>query len=114
MKSIAQKAAEYANNLCFSKESMQYLSKEDFEMTFKEGAEYALQNQWISVEDELPIEGDLVFTHIKNTKIVRVDMLFKDPVIRNGNYKFNENYGRLIFSHGDNVDYWMPIPKLTK
>lgn len=112
MKSIAQKAAEYANNLCFSKESMQYLSKEDFEMTFKDGAQYALEHQWISVDDDLPYKHKELLN--SETGTVRVNIINEWGHIELVIMLFYEDEWHWSNESLNEVRYWMPIPKLTK
>lgn len=62
---------------------------------FIAGAKYALQNQWISVEEALPQKDDLYFVLINNTH-PRV------TEFENGKW---QGY--------DNITHWMEIPKNT-
>ena len=77
------------------------------EPVFLEGAEFALNNQWISVEDDLPCnheeltDGNVtrpIFVHDKNGKYdvtVMAKFVKWDFII-------------------DGITHWMPIPEITK
>lgn len=60
---------------------------------FKEGANYALQNQWISVSEALPQKDDLYFVLINSTHPQVTEF-------ENGKW---QGY--------DNITHWMEIPK---
>ena len=76
---------------------------------FLEGAEFVLENQWISVEDSLPCNHqELLDGNITRQVFVRT---------KNGGYdiSFMINFTRREFIIGlENVTQWMPIPKLPK
>lgn len=79
---------------------------------FLEGAEFALENQWISVEEDLPCNHKelllstgyhtvSVFTY-KKGGAVGIDNM----IIRNGKWEWE--------AWKENYLYWMPIPKFPK
>lgn len=76
---------------------------------FIEGAKFALENQWISVEEDLPYNHEkLLDGNITRQVFVRT---------KNGGYdiSFMFNFIRWEFVIGlENVTHWMPIPKLPK
>lgn len=100
MKTIAEKAKEYANGVFEDFiESVDFFTSEDIENAVKHGVELA--QKWISVEDELPIVksngfSDLVITKNKynNYKLERYDFESKC---------FNE------LRYGDEVTHWRQI-----
>ena len=81
---------------------------------FLEGAKFALNNQWINVEDDLPcnhedmynMSGSFIYTNdvlaLDGTRPVIVYMIFND---KTGEWKWNKPL---------NIKYWLSIPKLTK
>ena len=76
---------------------------------FLEGAEFALENQWISVEEDLPCNHE----ELLDGNITRQIFVRK----KNGEYgiSFMINFTRWEFIIGlENVTHWMPIPKLPK
>ena len=87
---------------------------------FLEGANFALENQWISVEDDLPCNHEELRKDDCNTKDVWVILLWNDNPkhilieYRNmdkkvdplGWYWPNPKYLK--------VTHWMPIPQLPK
>lgn len=72
---------------------------------FISGATFALQNQWISVEEALPIEDEPVFIAIKEKK--------EDDTKFNVAF-FDKEIGWFAFGFGlcDKITHWMPIPQL--
>lgn len=81
---------------------------------FLEGAKFALENQWISVKNDLPcnhddmynMSGSSIYTNdvlaLDDTRPVIVYMIFND---KTGEWKWNKPL---------NIKYWFPIPKLPK
>lgn len=71
------------------------------EECFRQGAEWADANRWISVEDELPPDGNCLVAYrfgVAESKFV---------------------FGRFILSRGDftkvpEVTHWMPLPEPPK
>ena len=78
---------------------------------FLEGAKFALENQWISVEDDLPCNHkELVITSSPYTKRVMV--------IEDGGYYFDlmvlSNNGEWKWIYSFNPSHWLSIPKMPK
>ena len=78
---------------------------------FLEAADYALNNQWISVEDDLPCNHkELVVKGTPYTKRVMV--------IEDGGYYFDlmvlSNNGEWKWLYSFHPTHWMPIPKMPK
>ena len=81
---------------------------------FLEGANFALNNQWINVEDDLPcnhedmynMSGSFIYTNdvlaLDGTRPVIVYMIFND---KTGEWKWNKPL---------NIKYWFPIPEPPK
>ena len=84
---------------------------------FLEGAEYALNNQWISVDEDLPCNhSDLVLTYNDipfSTKrvLVMTDIhtLFLCEMKKDDDRGWIWNY-----STKDKITHWMPIPEPPK
>ena len=78
---------------------------------FLEGAEFALENQWISVKDDLPCNHEeLICENGSDTKRV--------IVIESGGYHFDlmtlSNNGKWKWLYSFHPTHWMPIPELPK
>lgn len=82
---------------------------------FLEGAKFALENQWISVKDDLPYNhmelvcGTEVSEGTKTTQVlalfIRYDGVWSDYMVYiNGKWRWD----------GPEPDFWTPIPKLQK
>ena len=79
-------------------------------LAFLEGADFALNNQWISVEEDLPYNHEelLLYDNITHQVLVRK---------KNGEYdiSFIFYFIKWEFIIGlENVTHWMPIPKLPE
>lgn len=77
---------------------------------FIEGANFALDNQWIRVEDNLPYEYLELFASIDITvpiltKTDRLNCFVQNMYCKGQEWEFSE---------GGGVSHWMPIPKLPK
>ena len=81
---------------------------------FLEGAKFALDNQWISVEEDLPCNNDeLIYCH-NNNRTVNVLVCYKGNVYAI-EYMFNSTKRGLGWEWSNSTPcYWMPIPKLPK
>ena len=77
------------------------------EESFIAGYKYALNNQWINIKDELPKLDE-------NGLSCDVFVYCSDKSIKVSYFSY---YKEFINPEGfdviDNVEYWMPIPKLT-
>ena len=84
---------------------------------FLEGAKFALENQWISVADDLPCNNSDVIHFGFTNRVLVIDEhknIFIAYMKKNGNnewiwYSDEDNFGLLHV-----VTYWMPIPKLKE
>lgn len=87
-----------------------------YHLFFLEGANFALENQWISVEDDLPCNHEELIDKKNMTK--RVLVIGKDgksnvtPNIMS--MFFIENCWQWACEIYFKVTYWMPIPELQK
>ena len=82
-----------------------------FAPDFLEGAKFALENQWISVDDKMPYE----YTELLMNQDTTVPILTKTE--RLGyfvQYMYYSPTQGWMFTEGGGVEYWMPIPELTK
>jgi len=100
---ISKAAENYANSLhesgMYDKETP--ATPEDMEYAFKAGANFALQNQWISVEDELPeIDNEVLFLCEYGTFLGFFD---------SGNIWVANGLGEVF-----DVTHWIPIPPLPE
>lgn len=100
---IEQAAEEAANTALFI--SSQWIPT-GIEL-FKQGANFALQNQWISVDEELPKQEN-------ERQFFSKDILFREnSSVYFGWYDFEEKYFRnSIGCTFTRVTHWMPIPTL--
>ena len=77
---------------------------------FIEGAEFALNNLWISVEDDLPCNHEELLNAKYETKKVFV---LKTGGFPDVDYMLKINGQWTWFSHKSSK-FWMPIPELPK
>ena len=75
---------------------------------FVAGAEWMLNNQWISVEEALPPYNKSVLVYDEDC-----DVYFNHRSDRE-DVKIYDNGFCDLFGKGGEVLYWMPIPKLNK
>ena len=79
---------------------------------FLEGAKFALENQWISVDDKMPYE----YPEILASRDTTVPILTKTE--RLGyfvqNMYYIEHRNKWEFSEGGGIESWMPIPEIPK
>ena len=77
---------------------------------FLEGANFALENQWISVKDDLPCNHEELLEAKCQTKEVFVikALGFFDICYMQ---KIN---GKWIWLPYKSIEYWMPVPELPK
>lgn len=76
---------------------------------FIEGAKFALENQWISVEDDLPCNHEELLEEKWQTKkvfVIKALGFFDICYMQKINGKWRLPY--------KSIEYWMPIPKLPK
>ena len=77
---------------------------------FLEGAEFALNNQWISVDDDLPCNHEELLRAKYKTKEVFILRPGGFPEV---DYMIKVNGEWRWFTY-KNTKYWMPIPKPRK
>ena len=83
---------------------------------FLEGVKFALENQWISVEDDLPCNHDslLIKCLPYNSELTKPVLALVDD----GSYQvcdmFINEEGKWEWPYNGPVSYWMPIPELEK
>ena len=79
---------------------------------FLEGADFALENQWISVDKDLPCNHKELIDSKSRLYTKRV------IVIESGGYYFDfmtlSNNGKWKWYYSFNPSHWIPIPKLPK
>lgn len=81
---------------------------------FIEGAKFALENQWISVEDKLPCDDkDMVIEFIKDVELrtKKVVVLLEDGFI-DITYMYNFLPHGWHWNINDVITHWFPIPEL--
>ena len=77
---------------------------------FLEGADFALNNQWISVEEDLPCNHDELFINDDKKETKTVLSIINGYIMMSRMYKPKHKW------HWDSEEptHWMPIPKLPK
>ena len=77
---------------------------------FLEGADFALNNQWISVEEDLPCNHDELFINDDKKETKTVLSIINGYIMMSRMYKPKHKW------HWDSEEptYWMPIPELPK
>ena len=78
----------------------------EIEIAFKEGAKYALENQWISVKDKLPKINELGYSN-------NVFVHGSGGYAGSAYFEDNKFYSWIGDDEIIGVDYWMPIPELN-
>lgn len=78
-----------------------------FAPLFLEGAEFALNNQWISVEDDLPCNHKELLNAKYETKEV---FILKHGGFPDVDYMLKID-GKWIWFEYKSPEFWMPIPK---
>ena len=77
---------------------------------FLEGADFALNNQWISVEEDLPCNHDELFINDDKKETKTVLSIINGYIMLSRMYKPKHKW------HWDSEEptHWMPIPELPK
>ena len=99
MKTIEEAAREYAEKLNYSMEAKHNMCPMDFEISFKKGIAFA--EEWISVEEELPINQDIVF--------VKTDLGCVTIAYLHGKKSGFIVYGEDAYIEFGNITHWRPI-----
>ena len=81
-----------------------------FAPAFLEGADFALNNQWISVEEDLPCNHDELFINDDKKETKTVLSIINGYIMLSRMYKPKHKW------HWDSEEptHWMPIPELPK
>ena len=78
---------------------------------FIEGADFALENQWISVEDDLPCNHDELFINDDKKETKTVLSIINGYIMMSRMYKPKR---RWRWDSEEQPTHWMPIPELPK
>ena len=82
---------------------------------FLEGANFALENQWINVNDDLPCNYEELITTEGYYKKETINVITLDIYgIIEGNYMVLYDNDKWGWKYGAKPCYWMLIPKLPK
>ena len=77
---------------------------------FLEGAKFALKNQWISVEEDLPCNHEELISPDDKRDTTYVIALVHGYIILSKMYKLDGKW----YWENDEPTHWFPIPKLPK
>ena len=77
---------------------------------FLEGAEFALNNYWISVEDDLPCNHEELLDLLKTEFVITLNSRKRVEI----NYMIDGLNGWKWAVEKSNILYWFPIPELPK
>ena len=81
---------------------------------FLEGAEFALENQWISVEDDLPCNHKELISTEYDKETIYVLVIGKDAIADTDCMEYNGKEWRWQRNSFFEPTHWMPVPKLPK
>ena len=81
---------------------------------FLEGAEFALNNQWISVEDDLPCNHEELVSTEYYKETIYVLVIGKDAIADTDCMEYNGKEWRWQRNSFFEPTHWMTIPKLPK
>ena len=81
---------------------------------FLEGAEFALENQWISVEDDLPYNHKELISTEYDKETIYVLVIGKDAIADTDCMEYNGKEWRWQRNSFFGPTHWMPIPKPPK
>ena len=90
--------------------------------TFLQGAKFALENQWLSVEEDLPCNHKELIENEYNTKKVLVVLAWNDDPSKKhieicdmcnkiGSFNTNWYWRNIAYYH---AVYWKPLPELPE
>ena len=77
---------------------------------FLEGAEFALNNQWISVDEDLPCNHEELLDLLKTEFVITLNSRKRVEI----NYMIDGLNGWKWAVEKSNILYWFPIPELPK
>ena len=81
---------------------------------FLEGAEFALNNQWISVEEDLPCNHKELISTEYDKETIYVLVISKDAIADTDCMEYNGKEWRWQRNSFFGPTHWMPIPQLPK
>ena len=81
---------------------------------FLEGAEFALNNQWINVEEDLPCNHEELISTEYDKETIYVLVISKDAIADTDCMEYNGKEWRWQRNSFFGPTHWMPIPKLPK
>ena len=81
---------------------------------FLEGAEFALNNQWISVEEDLPCNHEELISTEYDKETIYVLVISKDAIADTDCMEYNGKEWRWQRNSFFGPTHWIPIPKLPK
>ena len=81
-----------------------------FAPVFLEGAEFALENQWISVDEDLPCNHEELLDLLKTEFVITLNSRKRVEI----NYMIDGLNGWKWAVEKSNILYWFPIPELPK
>ena len=79
---------------------------------FLEGAKFALENQWISVDDDLPCYHEELLEDY-NYETVAVIVKYRYSTYPSSDY-MRRDKGNWVWVRNCGITHWMPIPKPPK
>ncbi len=85
-----------------------------FASMFLEGAEFALENQWISVEEDLPCNHKELISTEYDKETIYVLVIGKDAIADTDCMEYNGKEWRWQRNSFFGPTHWMPIPKPPK
>ena len=77
---------------------------------FLEGAKFALENQWISVEDDLPCNHEELISLDDKRYTLYVVAVIHNFIVMSRMYKEDDKW----YWENDEPTHWFPIPKSPK
>ena len=78
---------------------------------FLEGADFVLNNQWISVEDDLPCNHEELFINDDKKETKTVLSIINGYIMMSRMYKSKHKWR---WDSEEQPTHWMPIPELPK
>ena len=78
---------------------------------FIEGANFAIENQWISVDDDLPCNHDELFINDDKKETKTVLSIINGYIMMSRMYKPKRKWR---WDSEEQPTHWMPIPELPK
>ena len=78
---------------------------------FIEGANFAIENQWISVDDDLPCNHDELFINDDKKETKTVLSIINGYIMMSRMYKPKRKW---CWDSEEQPTHWMPIPELPK